>query len=189
MIEIDADRCISVDYFGRPVDIYSDPDYRMHCIGFWKENLKSYLITYDQFDAYSKYRCWVYQRADLNKVLMSMSIGAFCHIKQDVTSANSREGAQVALSMVEYERERKCSLLNPILIPIPVIPSLLCVSNPDDDCGMYFDDGSDPFREVVDSATVLRVGSLVNSSPSSNTKHHFNTFKIFFALSLLHYLT
>ena len=34
----------------------------------------------------------------------------------------------------------------------------------DDDCGMYFDDGSDPFRQVVDSATVLRVGNLVTSS-------------------------
>jgi hypothetical protein len=32
------------------------------CIGYWKENLKSYLITYDQLDAFTKYRCWVYQR-------------------------------------------------------------------------------------------------------------------------------
>jgi hypothetical protein len=36
-----------------------DPDYKMKCIGFWKENLKSYLITYDELDAFSKYRCWV----------------------------------------------------------------------------------------------------------------------------------
>lgn len=36
-----------------------EPDYKMKCIGFWKENLKSYLITYDEEDAYSKYRCWV----------------------------------------------------------------------------------------------------------------------------------
>lgn len=34
----------------------------MQCIGYWKENLKSYLITYDQLDAFTKYRCWVYQR-------------------------------------------------------------------------------------------------------------------------------
>lgn len=132
IMEIDADKCISVDYFGRPVDIYSDPDYRMSCIGFWKENLKSYLITYDQFDAYSKYRCWVYQRADLNKILMSMSVGAFCHIRQDVTSGLSREGAQVALAMTEYEREH-------------------------DNCGMFFDDGADPWKSVVNSATVLTV--------------------------------
>ena len=34
----------------------------MQCVGYWKENLKSYLITYDQLDAFTKYRCWVYQR-------------------------------------------------------------------------------------------------------------------------------
>lgn len=55
-------------------DVYfliGDPDYKMKCIGYWKENLKSYLITYDELDPFSKYKCWVYQRADLNKVLMS----------------------------------------------------------------------------------------------------------------------
>lgn len=46
------------------IDLYSnfthtgDPDYKLKCIGFWKENLKSYLITYDELDAFS-YRCWV----------------------------------------------------------------------------------------------------------------------------------
>lgn len=68
---IDENYCLSVDHLGRPVDIYSDPDYKMKCIGFWQENLKSYLITYDELDPLSKYRCWVYQRADLNRVLMS----------------------------------------------------------------------------------------------------------------------
>lgn len=91
-IAIDENYCLSLDHLGRPVDIYSvyflfhpilkftkinviiligDPDYKMKCIGFWKENLKSYLITYDELDALTKYRCWVYQRADLNRVLMS----------------------------------------------------------------------------------------------------------------------
>lgn len=106
-MEIDAEYCISVDHRGNPIDYTSDPDHRLKCIGFWKENLKSYLITYDELDAYSRYRCWVYQRSDLNRVLMSMSVGAFCHIKQDVRSSNSTEGAQVSLDMIEYERERK----------------------------------------------------------------------------------
>jgi len=110
IIQIDANYCISVDHFGRPVDIYSEPDYQMQCIGFWKENLKSYLVTYDPFDAYSKYRCWVYQRADLNVILMSLSVGAFCHIRQDVRSGTSADGAQIALSMSEYERERMSCL-------------------------------------------------------------------------------
>lgn len=130
---IDENYCLSVDHLGRPVDIYHDPDYILKCIGFWKENLKSYLITYDDLDPLSvifllstlqsqaanntkklisvcklqKYRCWVYQRADLNRVLISQAVGAFCHIKQDVTSWNYTEGAVVALDMTEYERERK----------------------------------------------------------------------------------
>ncbi|XP_064476465.1 uncharacterized protein LOC135390623 [Ornithodoros turicata] len=136
IISIDADYCISVDYFGRPIDIYSEPDYQMKCIAFWKENLRSYLITYDELDAYSKFRCWVYQRADLNRVLMSQSVGAFCHVRQDVDSYNFSEGAQVALDMVEYEREH-------------------------DDCPMYFDDGSNPWSFTAEQAAILTSGSIV----------------------------
>lgn len=84
----------------------------MKCIGFWKENLKSYLITYDELDAFSKYRCWVYQRADLNRVLMSQAIGPFCDLVQDVTSWNFTEGASVAIEMQEYERESKFTLFH-----------------------------------------------------------------------------
>jgi len=76
-----------------------DPDYIMKCIGYWKENLKSYLITYDELDPFSKYRCWVYQRADLNRVLLSQAIGPFCDLKQDVSSQNYTEGAAVALEL------------------------------------------------------------------------------------------
>ncbi|CAG0910730.1 unnamed protein product, partial [Cyprideis torosa] len=77
----------------------------MKCIGYWKENLKSYLITYDELDAFTKFRCWVYQRADLNRILMSMAIGPFCALNQDWKSYNYTEGAAVALDMREYERE------------------------------------------------------------------------------------
>uniref|UniRef100_A0A182NG79 Uncharacterized protein n=1 Tax=Anopheles dirus TaxID=7168 RepID=A0A182NG79_9DIPT len=127
---IDADYCLSVDYLGRPIDIYSDPDYRMKCIGYWQENLKSYLITYDDLDPLSKYRCWVYQRADLNRVLMSQAVGAFCDINQDVTSWNYTEGAVVAVDMTEYERER-------------------------DQCPMHFDDGENPWLETENFITVF----------------------------------
>lgn len=54
----------------------------------------------------------VYQRADLNRVLMSQAIGPYCDLKQDVTSWNFTEGAAVAIEMQEYERERK----NPSII-------------------------------------------------------------------------
>ncbi|KAL9872206.1 uncharacterized protein LOC119643687 [Glossina fuscipes] len=98
----------------------------MKCIGFWKENRKSYLIPYDDLDPLSKYRCWVYQRADLNRVLMSQAVGAFCKLNQDVTSWNHTEGAAVA---IEYERER-------------------------DDCPMYFDDGQNSWR-LSDAANII----------------------------------
>lgn len=120
---IEPNYCISVDQLGKPVDIYSEPDYEMKCIGYWKENLKSYLITYDPIDAYSRYRCWVYQRTDQNKIAMSMSVGAFCHVTQTEQSFSAREGSQVALSLIEYEREA-------------------------DDCPMHFDDGSKPSVET-----------------------------------------
>ncbi|KAK3851123.1 hypothetical protein Pcinc_017136 [Petrolisthes cinctipes] len=119
-IWIDAHYCISVDAYGRHMDIYTDPDYKLKCIGYWKENLQSYLITYDELDPFSKYRCWVYQRADLNKVLMSQSVGPFCNLKQTVLGTGN--GAAVTLNMVEYEREH-------------------------DRCPMYFDDGSNPWQD------------------------------------------
>ncbi|KAF4517541.1 hypothetical protein B566_EDAN005104 [Ephemera danica] len=111
-----------------------DPDYKMKCIGFWKENLKSYLVTYDELDAFSKYRCWVYQRADLNRVLMSQALGAFCDLQQDVTSWNYTEGATVAIEMEEYERER-------------------------DQCPMHFDDGANPWMMTENYIKVFRYGA------------------------------
>ena len=83
-ISIDEEYCWSYDHLGRPIDIYSDPDYKMQVIGFWKENLKSYMISYDQLDGFTKFRCWVYQRSDDNKILMSMSVGSFCDLNQNV---------------------------------------------------------------------------------------------------------
>lgn len=133
-IWIDETYCLSVDHLGRPVDIYSEPDYKLKCVGYWKENLKSYLITYDELDAFSKYRCWVYQRADLNRVLMSQAMGPFCDLRQDVTSANYTEGATVALEMVEYERER-------------------------DQCPMFFDDGSNPWLLSEGYIRIFHFGS------------------------------
>ncbi|CAG7835553.1 unnamed protein product, partial [Allacma fusca] len=133
-IKIDETYCLSVDHMGLPVDIYSDPDYKLKCIGYFKENLKSYLITYDELDAYSRYRCWVYQRSDLNRVLMSLAIGPFCNLNQDVDSWNHTEGAAVALVMEEYERER-------------------------DQCPMHFDDGSDPYKTEESRLTIFAFGS------------------------------
>lgn len=137
-IAVDETYCLSVDHLGRPVDIYSDPDYKMKCIGFWKENLKSYLITYDELDAFSKYRCWVYQRADLNRILMSQALGAYCDLKQDVTSWNQSEGAGVSIHMTEYERER-------------------------DQCPMHFDDGGNPWVQTENYIKVFNFDGTDNN--------------------------
>nr|CAG4651685.1 EOG090X03AK [Triops cancriformis] len=144
-IWIDENYCLSVDYKGRPVDIYSDPDYKLKCIGFWKENLKSYLITYDELDAFSKYRCWVYQRSDLNGILMSQALGPYCMINQDVTSTNYTEGAAISLHMQEYERER-------------------------DQCPMHFDDGSDPWST---SEAYIKTFNFKHSALQSAATHFF----------------
>ena len=119
-ITIDETYCWSVDQRGRPIDIYSDVDYRMQCVGYWQENLKSYLITYDQLDTFTKYRCWVYQRSGQVQILMSMSVGPYCDLDQDVNSSDWRHGAVVSLVADENEREF-------------------------DRCPMYFNDGSDPW--------------------------------------------
>lgn len=154
-IYIDENYCLSVDHLGRPLDIYSDPDYKMKCIGFWKENLKSYLITYDDLDPFSKYRCWVYQRADLNRVLMSQAFGPVCDLKQDVTSWNASEGAAVAVDMTEYERER-------------------------DQCPMYFDDGTNPWLHSENYIKIFHFGS----SSSTRVVSSFLSFVLVFFLVL-----
>ena len=53
-------------------------------------------------------RFQVYQRADLNRMLMSMSVGPFCDLAQDVDSSNWTQGAVVSLRLDENERECKC---------------------------------------------------------------------------------
>jgi len=155
---IDETYCWSLDHKGRPVDIYSDVDYRMQCVGYWKENLKSYLITYDQLDAFTKYRCWVYQRADLNKMLMSMSVGPFCDMAQDVTSTNWTEGAAVSLKLDENEREF-------------------------DRCPVHFDDGSDPWTVTENHIRVFDFDNLRTSS--ANNIYSINILNIVFLIMLL----
>jgi len=163
-ITIDESYCWSTDHLGRPIDIYSDPDYRMQCIGYWKENLKSYLITYDQLDAFTKYRCWVYQRADLNKVLMSMSVGPFCDLSQDVDSANWTQGAVVSLYLDENEREF-------------------------DRCPMYFNDGADPWINEENHIRIFNFDDDAYSLASINVSLPWSLQKTILAFVLLFFTT
>ena len=34
-------------------------DWQLTCVGYWDEDWKSYLITWDPEDATSHFRCWV----------------------------------------------------------------------------------------------------------------------------------
>lgn len=34
-------------------------DRELNCVGYWLEDMKSYMITYDMEDAVSAFRCWV----------------------------------------------------------------------------------------------------------------------------------
>jgi len=34
-------------------------DRELNCVGYWLEDMKSYMITYDMEDAVSEFRCWV----------------------------------------------------------------------------------------------------------------------------------
>ena len=36
-----------------------EPDNILTCVGYWMEDMKSYLVTWDEEDAISAYRCWV----------------------------------------------------------------------------------------------------------------------------------
>jgi len=155
-ITIDNEYCWSTDHLGRPIDIYSDPDYRMQCIGYWKENLKSYLITYDELDAFTKYRCWVYQRSDLNKILMSMSVGPYCDLVQDVDSGNWTQGAVVSLVMDENEREF-------------------------DRCPMYFNDGANPWQVEENHIRVFDF-----SQRSSSEQQTLNVWTKFIPFVVIH---
>ena len=49
----------------------------------------------------------VYQRNDLNRIVLSQSVGPSCNLQQTVYAKSLAEGAAVSLSLVEYERERE----------------------------------------------------------------------------------
>ncbi|XP_046543445.1 uncharacterized protein LOC124253673 [Haliotis rubra] len=131
-IEVDAEYCESVDYRGRPIGEYDEADHILTCVGFWMEDMKSYLITYDEEDAISEFRCWVYERLSWTDIVMSRAQTARCPRDQ---KASSYQLEGTGLSMELYENERLY-----------------------DDCPQRFDPGIDPYRKptviyVLSSAT------------------------------------
>lgn len=140
VINVDVKKCYSVDQQGLPIDIYSQPDHQMQCAGFWFENLRSYMITYEELDPISKYRCWVYQKIEEKRVKMTQSIGSYCNIRQTAVSTRYTDGVAVALDLFENEREN-------------------------DRCPMDFRGGDDPWRSDINRLIILnRSGELVQLS-------------------------
>ncbi|KAH0561156.1 uncharacterized protein LOC123266064 [Cotesia glomerata] len=146
-INIKKDYCLTLDWKGRPVDIYSDPDYKLQCVGYFLENIKSYLITYDVLDPASVYRCWVYQRTGLNRIIMSQAAGPVCSLDQTAKSYNWTEGAALAIDMTEYERER-------------------------DECPLFFDTGAYPWATTENNIIVFKF----NSNSACTSKIIFSVF-------------
>lgn len=122
-IEIDAEYCESVDYRGRPIGEYDEPDNILTCVGFWMEDMKSYLVTWDEEDAVSSFRCWVFERKSWTGVLMSRAQNARCPREQDAYSYQI-DGTGLALDLTESERLF-------------------------DDCPQRFDSGANPYSKPI----------------------------------------
>lgn len=102
-IEIDASYCETVDYRGRPIGEYDEPDHILTCAGYWLEDMKSYLVTYDEEDAVSKFRCWVYERISWTDIALSRAETARCPKNQNSRSYEI-DGARLYLELTETER-------------------------------------------------------------------------------------
>ncbi|XP_060593949.1 uncharacterized protein LOC132748376 [Ruditapes philippinarum] len=122
-IEVDAEYCESVDYRGRPIGEYDEPDNTLTCVGFWMEDMKSYLVTWDEEDAISAFRCWVYERKSWTGVYMSRAQNARCPREQSAKSAMI-PGTGLALDLTESERLF-------------------------DDCPQRFDPGANPYSKPI----------------------------------------
>lgn len=106
-INLDAEYCREMDPEGTPLRIYEMYDYVYQCAGYWRENSRSYLITFDRDQPFYKFRCWIYERRDLFTIHMSRSIGSSCGFNQTSSSYKPEDGADLFLELIENERIRK----------------------------------------------------------------------------------
>ncbi|KAL7056002.1 hypothetical protein AAHC03_020698 [Spirometra sp. Aus1] len=121
ILKLDVEQCWRLDFAGHPISEYDVPDNYISCVGYWMEDTKSYLITYDREDPVTnRFRCWVYQRLSLRTYAMSRSLGNRCGKMQTAESSLPEEGASLRLELVENEYEF-------------------------DVCPMAFDDGKNPY--------------------------------------------
>ncbi|CAF0818567.1 unnamed protein product [Rotaria sordida] len=119
----DREYCRQLDPYGTPIGVYEQPDYIYQCAGYWREDSRSYLITYDRDDPYINFKCWVYERIDLFKIYLSRSAGSFCGFNQTSQSYEAQDGADLKIELEEAERIH-------------------------DDCPIRYDDGRNPWQIV-----------------------------------------
>ncbi|CAF4685329.1 unnamed protein product [Rotaria sp. Silwood1] len=100
----DREYCRQLDPYGTPIGVYEQPDYIYQCAGYWREDSRSYLITYDRDDPYINFKCWVYERIDLFKIYLSRSAGSFCGFNQTSQSYEAQDGADLKIELDEAER-------------------------------------------------------------------------------------
>ncbi|XP_063433389.1 uncharacterized protein LOC134715256 [Mytilus trossulus] len=152
-ISVDAEYCETLNYRGRPIGEYDVSDHELTCVGFWMEDYKSYLITWDEEDAISNYRCWVYERLSWTDVMMSRSQNARCPPEQTADSYQL-DGTGLSLKLTESERLF-------------------------DDCPQRFDPGLDPYRKP----TIIYILNKANGSTSSYCLLLFTMFAIVFTVN------
>ena len=119
---LDVERCMRLNHQGRPISEYDATDNTLTCVGFWMEDTKSYLITYDPVDVVNHhFRCWVYKRIGFNTYVMSRSTGGSCNKLQTAESSTPDTGASLKFELTNNELEF-------------------------DSCPMKFNDGTDPYN-------------------------------------------
>lgn len=103
-MNVDAEYCRGMDPNGTPVRQYEMYDYVYQCAGHWRENARSYMVTYDRDEPFHQFRCWIYERIDLFTIYLSRSISSQCGPNQTSHSYLPEEGADLHLILTENER-------------------------------------------------------------------------------------
>jgi hypothetical protein len=123
IMNLDAQYCREQDPDGTPIGVYEMVDNLYQCAGHWRENSRSYLITFERDEPFTRFRCWVYERRDLFTILVSRSIGSACGFNQTSESYLPQDGADLAFKLTENERIH-------------------------DNCPIRYDDGRNPYLEI-----------------------------------------
>ncbi|CAH8614613.1 unnamed protein product [Heterobilharzia americana] len=103
-LQLDVKKCWRLDFSGQPLSEYNVVDNYITCVGYWMEDTKSFLVTYDKEDPVTNnFRCWIYKRLGFRTYLMSRGRGNRCSKIQTAESSLPQEGASLLLELTEDE--------------------------------------------------------------------------------------